>query len=91
VSYDPKRPRPSVDDGPELDALLGSTPETPETPDPQPAPPAYPNDADHRAESERRSVPTPAAPLEIDYRLVAITVLGTLIAVWLALRWYRRR
>jgi hypothetical protein len=88
VSYDPKRPRPSVDDGPELDALLGSGPETPEAPA---APPAYPNDADHRAESERRSVPTPAAPLEIDYRLVAIAVLGTLIAMWLGLRWYRRR
>ena len=85
MSYDPKRPRPSVDDGPELDALLGSGTETPQPP------PTSPNDADHRAESERRSVPTPAAPLEIDYRLVAISVVGTLLGVWLVLRWYRRR
>ena len=85
MSYDQKRPRPSVDDGPELDALLGSGAETP-----QPTP-ASPNDADHRAESERRSVPTPAAPMEIDYRLVAVSVLGTLLAVLLLIRWYRRR
>jgi len=84
VSYDPKRPRPPVDDGPELDALLGSGTETP--------PPATtPNDADHRAESERRSVPTPAAPMEIDYRLVAVSVVGTLLGVLLLIRWYRRR
>jgi hypothetical protein len=85
VSYDPKRPRPSVDDGPELDALLGSGTETPQPPQ------AYPNDADHRAESERRSVPTPAAPMEIDYRLVAVGVVGTLLALLLLIRWYRRR
>jgi hypothetical protein len=85
VSYDPKRPRPSVDDGPDLEALLGSGQETPE------APPTTPNDADHRAESDRRSVPTPAAPMEIDYRLVAIGTLATLIALLLAIRWYRRR
>jgi hypothetical protein len=85
VSYDPKRPRPSVEDGPELDALLGSGQDTTESP------PVSPNDADHRAESERRSVPTPAAPMEIDYRLIAMGVLGTLIAMWLAIRWYRRR
>jgi hypothetical protein len=88
VSYDPKRPRPSVDDGPELDALLGSGQETPEPPSTSPT---LPNDADHRAESERRSVPTPAAPLEIDYRLIAAGVVGLVLGLWLALRWYRRR
>jgi hypothetical protein len=83
MSYDPDRPRREAPGDGGFDALFG--------PAAAGASPADPTGADHLAESARRAVPSPAAPLDIDRRLlaavVAVAVLVLLVAV---LRWRHR-
>lgn len=74
MSYDPDRPRPGTDGEADLDALLGSSP------------PAEVGAADHRAESAQRAVPSPAAPLDVDIRLIAAAVVAALVVLWLVVR-----
>lgn len=79
MPYDPERPRPGSDDTTDLDALLGSSP------------PPESGVADHRAESAQRAVPSPAAPLEVDARLVAAAVAAVLVVLLVLLRRLRGR
>jgi len=83
MSYDPDRPRrePPGDGG--FDALLG--------PPAAGTSPADPTGADHLAESARRAVPSPAAPLDIDRRLlVAAVAVAVAVVVAILLRWRHR-
>jgi hypothetical protein len=82
MTDDPDRPRPERQDDVRSDAPAAVPPAT--------ASAADPTGADHLAESARRAVPTPAAPLDVDTRLVVAGVVVVAILALLLLAWRRR-